>query len=176
MAYSAQTFSAFETPTTAKWNLLWSNDASFADGTSVTGAWSTWTPTVANMTNGSASIVAKYNQIGKTVFYYYEWTFGAGSAVSTNPSITLPVAPKSGTYSSDASGGSVMGNVSFYDVSATRFYPGGMARLSGASTISFMVATASGTFVDTANAVASTQPFTFATGDKIFVSGIYEAN
>jgi len=35
MAYSAQTFSAFETPTTAKWNLLWSNDASFHDGTGI---------------------------------------------------------------------------------------------------------------------------------------------
>jgi len=32
MAYSADTFVADEQPTTAKWNKLWSNDASFNDG------------------------------------------------------------------------------------------------------------------------------------------------
>lgn len=35
MAYSADTFVADEQPTTAKWNKLWSNDASFNDGTGV---------------------------------------------------------------------------------------------------------------------------------------------
>jgi hypothetical protein len=39
MAYSADTFVADEQPTTAKWNKLWSNDASFNDGTGIaTGA------------------------------------------------------------------------------------------------------------------------------------------
>lgn len=33
MAYSADTFVADEQPTTAKWNKLWANDASFNDGT-----------------------------------------------------------------------------------------------------------------------------------------------
>ena len=32
MPYSADTFVADEQPTTAKWNKLWSNDASFNDG------------------------------------------------------------------------------------------------------------------------------------------------
>jgi len=35
MGYSADTFSAGEQPTTAKWNKLWSNDASFNDGTGI---------------------------------------------------------------------------------------------------------------------------------------------
>lgn len=39
MAYSADSFVADEQPTTAKWNKLWSNDASFNDGTGIaTGA------------------------------------------------------------------------------------------------------------------------------------------
>lgn len=39
MAYSADTFVADEQPTTAKWNKLWTNDASFNDGTGIaTGA------------------------------------------------------------------------------------------------------------------------------------------
>lgn len=35
MAYSADTFSALEQPTLAKWNKLWANDASFNDGTGI---------------------------------------------------------------------------------------------------------------------------------------------
>lgn len=35
MGYTAQTFVADEQPTTAKWNLLWANDASFNDGTGI---------------------------------------------------------------------------------------------------------------------------------------------
>lgn len=35
MAYSADSFTAGEQPTTAKWNKLWSNDASFNDGTGI---------------------------------------------------------------------------------------------------------------------------------------------
>lgn len=35
MAYSADTFVADEQPTTAKWNKLWSNDASFNDGSGI---------------------------------------------------------------------------------------------------------------------------------------------
>jgi len=35
MSYSADTFVAGEQPTTAKWNKLWANDASFNDGTGI---------------------------------------------------------------------------------------------------------------------------------------------
>lgn len=35
MAYSADSFSAGEQPTLAKWNKLWANDASFNDGTGI---------------------------------------------------------------------------------------------------------------------------------------------
>lgn len=35
MAYSADTFTAGEVPTTAKWNKLWANDAAMNDGTGI---------------------------------------------------------------------------------------------------------------------------------------------
>jgi len=35
MGYSADSFTAGEQPTTAKWNKLWSNDSSFNDGTGI---------------------------------------------------------------------------------------------------------------------------------------------
>src|SRR5271166_2819308 len=35
MAYTADSFTAGEQPTTAKWNELWNNDASFHDGTGI---------------------------------------------------------------------------------------------------------------------------------------------
>ena len=46
MAYSADTFSAGEVPTTSKWNKLWTNDASFNDGSGI-----------ANLTIGAVTAV-----------------------------------------------------------------------------------------------------------------------
>lgn len=48
MAYSADTFVADEQPTTAKWNKLWSNDASFNDGSGLNNISN---PIVANSAN-----------------------------------------------------------------------------------------------------------------------------
>ncbi len=48
MAYSADTFVADEQPTTAKWNKLWSNDASFNDGSGLNNLSN---PIVANSAN-----------------------------------------------------------------------------------------------------------------------------
>lgn len=95
--YTAITFVASEQPTTAKWNLIGSNDASFntgngfndniiiarhvapdaitpeklLTGNGTTWVYQNWTPTISN-TGGSISATvnyAKYVRIGKTVFF-----------------------------------------------------------------------------------------------------------
>lgn len=108
MAYSADTFTASEQPTTSKWNKLWSNDASFNDGTGIgdgaikpvhlaaglsnsTWAWQSWTPTWANFTIGNGTNACKYIQKGKTVFYRLVTTLGSTSSMGTAPTFTLPV-------------------------------------------------------------------------------------
>lgn len=120
MSYSAQTFVADEQPTTAKWNLLWSNDASFNDGTgfadsiidsrmyadgSIDGEhistttswdWSDWTPTFTasgSMTITSVVInVARYRQIGKTIHFIIDAGYTLGGTTSNSVYFTLPSA------------------------------------------------------------------------------------
>lgn len=133
----------------------------------VTSAWSTWTPTLTNLTQGSGTVTARYRRIGKTVDYYWQFIYGTGSGVGTSPSFTLPVAPASHyslspnagfpgeTYLLDSSGGDRQGAV----------------KLSSGSTVFvvFWNATPANAFI------TSTAPWTWATGDSITVYGTYEA-
>jgi hypothetical protein len=63
--------------------------------TALTDAWTTWTPTLTNLTLGSGTLVSVYRRLGKTIEYRFQFTYGAGSAVGTGPQFTLPVAPHS---------------------------------------------------------------------------------
>ena len=56
-----------------------------------TGSYTTWTPTVTNFVKGNGTEVARYSQIGKTVFFEYSFTFGTTSSISGLPLISLPV-------------------------------------------------------------------------------------
>jgi hypothetical protein len=137
-------------------------------------AWVDWTPSFSALTVGSGTLIARHRTIGKTVQYYLEFTYGAGSSVGTNPSFTLPSTPRASTYSNNASGGSVIGQANYYNNTLTRWYPAGFVRLSAAATASLMCATGNVTFVSTVNAVTSSQPFTWAAAAKICVYGEYE--
>jgi hypothetical protein len=65
------------------------------------GAWSSWTPTLANLTLGSGSTATyKYNQVGKTVNFSIDITFAgtsSGNGSSNAITFTLPV-EASGNY------------------------------------------------------------------------------
>lgn len=58
------------------------------------GAWQSWTPSWTNLTIGSATVTARYTQIGKTVTCYLRVTLNS-SSVGTSPRFTLPVAAAS---------------------------------------------------------------------------------
>lgn len=115
MAYSADTFVADEQPTTAKWNKLWTNDASFNDGSGIADDAILYRHIAANnvksdnlalsnaldSTNGVQS-QANAGSAGGTMYYINLggmklcWGFtstltaGASSPSSTGYSITLP--------------------------------------------------------------------------------------
>src|SRR5262245_14617589 len=61
--------------------------------TATVGAWTTWTPTLANLTLGNGTVTAKYRRLGKTVDYRFKFVLGSTSAVGTSPRFTLPAAP-----------------------------------------------------------------------------------
>jgi hypothetical protein len=134
-------------------------------GTDVAGAWSTWSPTMTNMTPGNGSVAARYVQIGRTVHYSLVITIGSTSVVGSPPKFTLPVAPNSSylTFRTE------MGRGFLIDVSAAvsrqpiGFWNG------SAVEIYWWDAT------PTHQGVTATAPWTWATGDTIHLQGTYEA-
>lgn len=95
MAYSADTFVADEQPTTAKWNKLWSNDASFNDGTGIADN-AVITRHLADGTVGFSELaqVTKYRNLG-----YSKVAMGDGATTTGIPlcGVNIPTDWVSGT-------------------------------------------------------------------------------
>ena len=132
-------------------------------------AWTAWTPTLANLTLGSGSVNAEYQRIGQTINYRFKFKLGAGSAVGTGPSFTLPVAPSSDYVSQEDNS---LGVGSFLDA-GTQLYPA-FVRYDGSSIVSVFGYAADVTTA-TARQPTATVPFTWTTSDVISISGTYEA-
>jgi len=134
------------------------------------GAWTTWTPTWANLTIGNATITyAKYVQIGKTVKFRLRVVLGNTTSVGTDPTFSLPVTANSdyglSTYILE-------GNVWYFDVGTANVL--GNLRFTSTTTVQLVAQNSSPTYL-TQSSVSSTVPFTWTTGDIITVSGSYEA-
>ena len=188
MAYSSDSFSAGETPTTAKWNKMWSNDASFNDGTGIavsaitpeklligTGTswpWRSWTPSWTNVTVGNGTVVAAYSQTGKTVNFHLRFTLGSTSSISGSITFSPPVAPLAELYLA-ATEGYVFGNVKFLDA-ATAAYLGYLQFGTGSTNISILALNTAASYGQQST-TSSTIPFTFGTSDIIVCTGSYEA-
>lgn len=134
------------------------------------GAWDTWTPTLANLTLGSGTVTAKFTRVGRTIFYRFRFLLGAGSAVGTAPTFTLPVAASS-EYATGTQG-DVVGVARFRDTGTSDF--NGSVVLNSTTTGRPVVHTAGGTYVAGAD-LSSSVPMTWVSTDALFASGHYEA-
>lgn len=131
------------------------------------GAWQDWTPTLSGITIGNGTVVAKYQQVGKTVRGYIEVTFGSTSSIS-NGSFTPPVTASS-TYSNTLS---PIGVCIFWDNTGSQ-YPGGL-RLDTTTLMRPYIYNASATYASLAG-LSATVPFTWAVNDIIGCSFEYQA-
>jgi len=141
--------------------------ADFADP-----GWQDWTPVHSGgaLVVGNGTEVARYTQIGTTVHFYYELTFGSTSSVGSVPEISLPVAAAA---THDVGGNASMGMAWFKDNTSTDF-AGRVAMYNTVDTMIAQIYNDSGAR-ETISNVSSTVPFTWATGDVIFMEGTYEA-
>ena len=129
-------------------------------------AWTTWSPTLTNLTLGSGTLIAKYRRVGKTVDFFWRFVYGAASAVGTDPTFTLPVSaaaelltaiefPATGRIT-DASAGSSRGQIrAILNTTAntvTMYY--------------FNAAT-------TVASITATVPWTWTTSDSLSLWGTY---
>ena len=135
-----------------------------ATGLKYSGTWTSFTPTWTNLTVGNGTGVYKYQQIGKQVFARYKFTLGSTSAIGTNPNVTLPINPASGT-----------GGFSSFTLSMTDSGVGGFSGNVAEDTNKLYLSSGQtgGTFL-TGGTITATSPFTWTTGDFLTFDVYYE--
>lgn len=125
--------------------------------------WKAWTPTFTNFTLGNGSVIAKYVQVGSTVWYRLLVTLGSTSTVGTNPRFTLPVTAVAHNATEpigDGGANDATGSNWFLRVWGFSTTEGRLVFLNGASNL---------------DAITATVPFTWTTSDEIAARGCYEA-
>jgi len=129
-------------------------------------AWDDWTPSYANLTVGNGTVVAKYKQIGKTVFLNWQLICGGTTAIGNANTVSLPVAANAryGTANIDTGIGLVYAN----DVGTAAY--GGKAQLSASTTVM-----RAGWDNGSGPQQNVTFPFGEASGDTFSYHGTYEA-
>ena len=132
-------------------------------------AWQTFTPTYVNLTVGNGTTVARYVQIGKTVYGYLRFTLGSTSSVGTNPEFHVPV-----TQNSNVPDFLPTGNAVITDTGTENYLGISVLRTGSPATIRFMRTLISGSSAIPAS-ITSTAPFTWTTSDILFMSFQYEA-
>ncbi len=133
------------------------------------GAWTSWIPTLTNFTLGNGTIVARYKQVGKTVYYRLLFTLGSTSAVGTTGTFSAPVTPETtGINFPD----NLCGTANFKDASGST-YPG-YVRMETSGELRPLVFNAAATYAVVTGANA-TVPFTWTTSDMLYIEGAYEA-
>lgn len=131
-------------------------------------AWSSWTPTWTNLTIGNATVVAAYQQIGKTIHFRLKVTLGTTSSVGSDPQFSLPVTASAGSMDVLLP----MGMATYEDVGTTTFH--GVVWGLGVSRGRLVAISSGGAYGGEATLTA-TAPYTFTTGDILRASGSYEA-
>ena len=142
--------------------------AKLQSGTGSGWAWSTWTPTLTNLTLGNGTMTARYIQTGKMVTLAIAFSFGSTSSLSGGPSFSLPVTARTGIYGSGfpigwavvkAGGGTNTPSTTMYNSSTTLTVQSLRADLTNAYYQVF----------------DSTHPGTWTTGDFMYIMATYEA-
>lgn len=132
-------------------------------------AWQSWTPTWTNFTVGNAVANYHYIQIGKTVHFRVAVVLGTTSVVGTSVQFTLPVTARASVYNLDSH---PLGNAMFLDTGVADYF--GIVRPDTTTTAQILAFSAAGTYVSV-TALGAAVPFAWANGDKISISGTYEA-
>jgi hypothetical protein len=120
------------------------------------GAWTAWTPTLANLTLGNGALTAAYIQVGKTVHWRMSLVVGSTTVVGTNATLTVPVAEVASSIQSGAA--------HMYDASAASLFYGSSRINSG------VIA-----FISAGGVMSAVIPFTWTTSDQLSAGGTYEA-
>lgn len=132
--------------------------------TGIQAAWTSYTPTLTNITLGTGgTVVAAWRQIGKTIEYRIVISLGTGGAFTGTAQATLPIAP--------VTAGRILQHANATTATPTDFVIFTMIT-GGSATVSWRALPATaGNAVATVNA---TVPFTWAASCILTATGCYE--
>jgi len=124
--------------------------------------WTAYTPSISNFTIGNGTLTARYQQIGKTVNVFVQFTLGSTSTIGTTPYFSLPFTAAQNKWSIPGRLGDngVADYAGFAQCDTTNVY---------------VYALGVGGTYGTAPTVTATVPFTWATNDFFTFSFTYEA-
>jgi hypothetical protein len=131
--------------------------------------WQTWTPTYNGITVGNGTVVARYQQIGKTVNLFYKLIFGSTSSLTGNvPLFTLPVTASS-NYTAQLS---AFGQANYVKPGTAQNI--GFMYMYNTTNARFQNINTASTYAGAAD-VTATAPFTWGTSDYLEATITYEA-
>lgn len=128
------------------------------------GAWTSWVPTWTNLTVGSGTVIAKYQKVGRMVNFRIKFTYGAGSAVGTVPTFTLPF-----TAAADYQAEWPLGPLVMVDNGVKAY--AGYVQISSVTQGLIRYDDGAGSFTS----ITSTVPFSWGSADYFFLHAQYEA-
>ncbi len=127
-------------------------------------AWVSWTPSFTNWALGNGTMDAKYKQIGKVVFFRVKFTVGSTSTKSGQLQLSLPVTANS--YYTDSAHIKCT-----YEDTGSDLYE----YFSRMSTANLQATYQLWATAGNNRAISATAPFTWATNDRMYFHGFYEA-
>lgn len=130
-------------------------------------AWTSFTPTWANLTVGNGTVTAFQITIGNLYTYYINLVFGSTTSVAGHIKIPNPV-----TSAGYATIASPISKVICYDSSAAKQYEAYGETGDSGTRNNLLISDVSGTYPD-ATVVNATQPFTWAVNDELRVIAQY---
>lgn len=143
-----------------------------ATGAQGAASYVTYDPSFTNLTIGNGTVTSRYARQGEFTSVYIRLQFGSSTSVGTGPRVTLPVNANfasinagigtalSGiaTYRDDSSGNTVYGIITYHSITQVEIRP-------------YYV---SGNY-QTISQLSSTVPFTWESGDELFITFSYHS-
>jgi hypothetical protein len=127
-----------------------------------------WTAVTSSPSLGNGAVVGRYKQFGKSVQVYARLTTGSTSGYGSGAyRLSLPTAPGTPSTTTDH-----RVHAQYFDASAGIYYPG-HCQVSDQGYVNLQHFGVSGSLVQLKNTDPA-GPFTWATGDIIYVFGMYE--
>jgi hypothetical protein len=125
-------------------------------------AWTSYTPTFTNLTVGNGTLLAKYNQIGKTMHMYVSLKLGSTSSVGSGITMSMPGSGQPDLYTTT--------NI-VYEDAGVGFFVGNAVIFGSTAYLGNILTNAT---YGKHQGFDTTSPFTWTTNDGIYFNASYE--